>query len=116
MIESIAKLLGRASQSPSARDIQALSRQVADLSVQSVCELVGGPVQSMSFSEARGYVRARAVGLVRSQARLAIGQQLGADLFWLEEVTRSATEQIIPLVLRQTGVGLLQASPLRLAA
>jgi hypothetical protein len=70
----------------------------------------------MTFSEARGYVRARAVGLVRSQARLAIGQQPGANLLWLEEVARSATEQIIPQVLRQTEVGVPQSPPLRLAA
>ena len=113
MINAIAELLGAGS----SRRIDALSRQVADLSLESVCQLVVGQVEGMTFSEARGYVRARAVRLVRKQARMAISRQPGADQSWVEAVTRAATEQIVPLVLRQTGVGVPQtAAKLRLAA
>ena len=113
MINHLAKLLSAAS----AGRMDALSRQVADLSLQGVCELVGDHIEDMTFSEARGYVRARASRVVRKQARMAIGRHPGADQAWLDAITRSATERIVPLVLRQTGVGVLRpAAPTRMAA
>jgi len=113
MIKAMTKLLRTAS---SGR-IDALSRQVADLSLESVCQLVSGHVESMTFSEARGYVRARAGRVVRKQAQSTIRHQPHAKQAWVEAVTRAATEQIVPLVLRQTGVGLPESvSKLPLAA
>lgn len=113
MIKTIFKLLG----ADSTGRIDALARQVADLSVESVCQLVCGRVESMTFSEARGYVRARAGGIVRKQARLVINRQRGAEQAWEDAVTRVATEQLVPLVLRRTGVGVPKAATkLRLAA
>jgi len=113
MIEIFAKLLGAI---PSRR-IDALSRQVADLSLESVCQLVGDRIESMTFSEARGYVRARAARVVRKQARIVISRSPGADQAWGDVVTRAATERIVPLVLRQTGVGVPKVtSQLRMAA
>ncbi len=113
MIKTITKLL-RAS---SANQIDTLSHQVADLSVQCVCELVCGHVEGMTFSEARGYVRARAGRIVRKQARVVIGRHAGAEQAWVDAVTRAATEQLVPLVLRRTGVGVPKAATkLRLAA
>jgi len=96
MINVIAKLLG----APPASRVDVLSRQVAELSLESVCQLVGERVESMTFSEARGYVRARAAQIVRKQSRLAISRQAGAEQAWTV-----ATERIVPLVLRQAGVG-----------
>jgi len=101
MINVIAKLLG----APPASRVDVLSRQVAELSLESVCQLVGERVESMTFSEARGYVRARAAQIVRKQSRLAISRQAGAEQAWTESVVRVATERIVPLVLRQAGVG-----------
>ncbi len=113
MIKTIIKLLG----ADSSRRIDTLTRQVVDLSVESVCQLVCGHVESMTFSEARGYVRARAGRIVRKQARLVIGRQRGAEQAWEDAVTRVATEQLVPLVLRRTGVGVPKAATkLRLAA
>ena len=113
MIKHLAQLLSVAS--TGRRD--ALSRQVADLSLDSVCQLVGDRIKHMTFSEARGYVRARASRVVRKQARLAINRHPGADEAWLDSITRNATERIVPLVLRQTGVGVLQpAEPAPMAA
>ncbi len=113
MINKIAKLLG----ADSASRMDALSRQVADSCVESVCQLVRGSIESMTFSEARGYVRARAGRIVRRQARLAISRHTGAKLPGVDAVTRAATEQLVPLVLRQAGVGVPKAaSKLRLAA
>ncbi|NOZ40911.1 MAG: hypothetical protein GXP24_11895 [Planctomycetes bacterium] len=101
MIKALTKLFGAASSSR--RD--ALTRQVAELSVESVCQLVAEQVECMSLSEARGYVRARAARIVRKQTRMAIGRHLGADLAWTDTIARTAIERIVPLVLRQTGVG-----------
>ena len=114
MINTIAKLLGAAPTS----QIDALARLVADVSLESVCQLVSGHVESMTFSEARGYVRARAGSLVRKQARVAINCQPGAEEAWIDAIAHGATEQIVPLVLRQTGVGMPKAATtkLRLAA
>ncbi|MGI9430005.1 MAG: hypothetical protein ACR2NM_15190 [Bythopirellula sp.] len=113
MINHLAKLLSGASNGR----MDALSRQVADLSLDSVCEVVGDRIECMTFSEARGYVRARASRVVRKQARMAISRHPGADQTWLDAITRSATERIVPLVLRQTGVGVPKpAAPARMAA
>ena len=61
---------------------------------------------------------ARAGSVVRKQARIAIHRQAGAEEAWIDAVTSAATEQIVPLVLRQTGVGVPKAATpkLRLAA
>lgn len=112
MIKAIAKLFGAAS----ASRVNALSRQVADLSLESVCQLVSDSVESMTFSEARGYVRARSARVVRRHARLAISRHPGADLAWTDEVARTAIERIVPQVLRQTGVGVPKAATARWAA
>ena len=113
MIKAIAQLLGTGS----ASRIDALSRQVAELSLESVCELVHGRVESMSFSEARGYARARASRIVRKHARAVICRDASAEQAWEDDIVRAATEQLVPLVLRHTGVGVLEsATKLRLAA
>ncbi len=113
MIKSIAQLLSAAS----SRRVAAMSRQVAEMSVEDVCAAVGGKVESMSLSEARGYVRARAAGIVRKQTRLVVAQDASMRPMGAEAVARMATELLVPLVLRKTGVGVPNAaSPLRLAA
>jgi len=112
MFKAIAKVFGAASPAR----IDALSRQVAEQSVESVSMLVGEQVESMRLSEARGYVRARAIGIVQRQARIAIDRHPGADLAWSDLVARRAIEQIVPLVLRQTGVGVPKVATVRVAA
>jgi len=101
MIKTLAKLLGATASSQG----DSLVRQVADLSLESVCQLVSGHVEGMTFSEARGYVRARARRVVRKQARLVISPYPAAEQAWVDVIARRATEQLVPLVLRQTGVG-----------
>jgi len=113
MIHLVARLLGGTSSS----QVDSLARQVADLSLESVCQRVCGHVEGMTFSEARGYVRARAGHVVRKQARMAISRHPTAEQAWVDAIARPATEQLVPLVLRQTGVGVPKvASKLRLAA
>lgn len=113
MLKAIAKLLGAASDG----QITNLSRQVASASFDNVTTLVAEQIEGMSFSEARGYVRARAAVTVRKQARQVLSQQAGSDMTLVEEVARLATEQLLPQVLRQVGVGVPKAAPqIRLAA
>ena len=112
MIKTLAQLLKAASGSK----IDALSRQVAELSVEDVCRDVAGNIEGMSFSEARGYVRARAMRAVRKQARLAITRHPSAHCNWLDQVARSATERLIPQVLKETRVGVPKAIRHRFAA
>lgn len=112
MLKAIVKLLGAASDG----QITNLSRQVASASFDNVTSLVAEQIEGMSFSEARGYVRARAAVTVRKQARQVISQA-GSDMTLVEEVARLATEQLLPQVLRQVGVGVPKAAPqIRLAA
>jgi len=112
MIKAIARLLG----ATSSGQIDALSREVADLSVEGVCLLVGDQVESMTFSEARGYVRARAAAIVGRHARLAMGRHPGADPASTDLVARTAVERLVPVVLRQTGVGVPKTVMARMAA
>jgi len=102
MLAGIAKLFSSA---PSAA-IDALVRQVAELSLDDVVERVASRIDDMTFSEARGYVRARAAIVVRQQTSRAISQSQGASDDWAGTIVPAATERIVPLVLRQRGVGI----------
>jgi len=101
MFAGIAKFFGTA---PSAT-IDALVRQVAELSLESVAERVATRIDDMTFSEARGYVRARAALVVRRQTRQVISQYQEATDDWAGVIIPAATERIVPLVLRQRSVG-----------
>jgi len=101
MFAGIAKLFGTA---PSAT-IDALVRQVAELSLEGVVERVATRIDDMTFSEARGYIRARAALVVRRQTSQAISQYQGVTDDWAEAIIPAATERIVPLVLRQRSVG-----------
>jgi len=112
MFKVIAKLFRPATSG----QMDALAGQVAELSKDSVCQLVCDDVESMSLSEARGYVRARAARIVRKQARVVISRQPGAELEWVDLVARTATERLVPLVLRQAAVGVPRTAVIRMAA
>ncbi|HEX6963290.1 MAG TPA: hypothetical protein VF175_15590, partial [Lacipirellula sp.] len=78
---------------------------------------VEGRISSMSVCEARGYIRARAAGEIRRQARLAFSQQPGVDAAWEPLVVLRATERVAPLALRQLSANRTrQAEPKRRAA
>ena len=112
MFAGIAKLFGAA---PSAA-IDALVRQVADLSLEGVIERVSARIDDMTLSEARGYVRARAASVVRRQTSQAISQHQDATDDWAGMIVPAATERLVPLVLRQTGVGVPRRNTMRTAA
>ena len=112
MFAAMAKLFGKASSGV----IDAMVRQVAELSVECVCQRVATRVEEMTLSEARGYVRARAAQVVSRQARLAISRQPEVDVAWTSAIVRAATEQIVPLVLRQARVDVPRRIEARIAA
>lgn len=113
MLTSIAKLFR--STAP-AEAIEALARQVSELSLEDVIERVSSRIENMPLSEARGYVRARAAQVVRIQTRRALSQHAEASEDWASLIIPSATERLVPLVIRQTGVGLPRPEKLRMAA
>ena len=102
MLEAVAKIFRS---EPSAK-VEAFARQVADESVQDVAQLVANQMEGMTLSEARGYVRARSAQIVRRQTRLAVNRHPNATPDWSASIVRTATERLVPLVLRQTGVGI----------
>ena len=101
MLEAVAKIF----RTKSTAKIEALARQVVDASVADVAQLVAGRVEAMTLSEARGYVRARSAGIVRQQTRMAISRHPHALPEWSAAIVRTATERIVPQVLRQSSVG-----------
>ncbi len=102
MLEAVAKMF----RSESSAKIEALARQVVDESVENVAQLVANHMEAMTLSEARGYVRARSTQIVRRQTRLAISRHPYAAHGWSASIIRAATDRLVSLVLRQTGVGI----------
>ncbi len=96
--------------------IEALARQIVDLSVEEISRLVAHQTDRMSLAEARGYVRARSSVLVRCKSWQIIARHPDASPLWNDAIVRRATELVVPLVLRRVGTGLPQSLPNRLAA
>ena len=117
MIQGIAKLFGvtRFFRTVSFKKTDALVRQVVEASVTGVCERVAEQIETMSLSEARGYVRARAARVVLRETRLLISRIPEVDARWSEGVARAATERLVPVVLRHMSVGLPRSTVLPLA-
>lgn len=112
MLEAVAKVFRP---EPSVK-VEAFARQVVDESVEDVAQLVANQMEGMTLSEARGYVRARSAQIVRKQTRLAVNRHPDAAPDWSASIIRTATERLIPLVLRQTGVGIPRRADTRAAA
>jgi hypothetical protein len=87
------------------RTLDALVRHVAEASVEAVCGLVAPQINSMTVSEARGYIRGRASAIVRRQAQLACRQMAGIDPAWQGQVAHHAIDRLMPHVLRQASAG-----------
>lgn len=117
MVEVLANLLGISTSTKP----DSLIKQVTEASIAGVCEDVAAEIDTMSLSEARGYIRARAARVVRKQTRLAISRQAKPHSICSHSVARAATERLIPTVLREMKVGVprtlvAQPEPLRMAA
>jgi hypothetical protein len=82
------------------KSIEAVVRQVAEASANSVLQLVRGRVAGMGPFEARGYIRAHAGVTIRRHARLAASRQTDLATPW-ETIAAHASERVAPLVLRK---------------
>jgi len=99
-----------------ASTIDAIAKQVAEVSLAEVCTQISGKVEGMSISEARGYIRARAAKTVRQNAETVVTSLAAMDETSFQLVVRAATERIIPQALRRSAVGIPQLESYRMAA
>lgn len=81
--------------------LDALVKQVAEASVESVVRLVGDRTAGMSPCEARGYVRARSSVEIRRQVRVALSHRPTGEQQWESLITARAAEAAPALVLRR---------------
>jgi hypothetical protein len=97
-------------------DLEAMTRKVAELCYNEVCQSVAGRMEGMSLSEARGYVRSRGsqVAVCVTQ-RVLLGEGI-VDEELTDLVARSAVERIIPRAIREAQVGVPSVRETRLAA
>ncbi len=118
MTHGFAKLLraSRVFRKESSKKVETLIRQVADASLAIICERVASQIGSMSLSEARGYIRARATQVVMQETRQALTRIPEANLDWIDTIVRAATERLVPTVLHQMSVGIPQPTSIPLAA
>ena len=112
MIQGIARLFNRVSSSK----LETLIRQVVDASVHPVCQRVRKQIETMTLSEARGYIRARAARVVQRESRLALSRVPAADTAWTKRVEHTATERLVTVVLREMNVGVPQSTTRSMAA
>jgi len=112
MLDVVAKVF----RSHSSATIEKIARLVVEESVQDIAQLVANNMEGMSLSEARGYVRARSAQIVRKQTRLALRRYSQAKPNWSATIAQSATERLVPLVLRQARVGIPRLTECRAAA
>ena len=112
MLEAVVEILRS---EPSAK-VEAFARHVVDESVEEVAQLVANQMEGMTLSEARGYVRARSAQIVLRQTCLAVNRHPNAAPDWSASIVRTATERLVPLVLRQTAVGIPRQAANRTAA
>ncbi len=99
-----------------AAKVEVVARQVVDSSLASATQLVAADLAEMSLSEARGFIRARCGRLLRRHTRMAINNHAEADICWTPQVLRMATERLIPVVLRESRVGMPRQLGLKMAA
>ena len=78
-----------------------MSREVAASSEETVYRLVVHSVDSMSLSETRGYIRARASREVRRRTRRALADIGESGTDQIAKVARRSTERLVPVVMRR---------------
>lgn len=81
--------------------LDALVKQVAEASVESVMRLIGDRTAGMSPCEARGYVRARSSVEIRRQVKAVLSQRPAGEQQWESLVIARAAEAAAALVLRR---------------
>ncbi|HVA50309.1 MAG TPA: hypothetical protein VNH11_28400 [Pirellulales bacterium] len=82
-----------------APSIAELSRQLAQRSYALVRDSVGPQVFAFSRAEARGYVRAKAAPVIRSEARALAGRYPGLSVASLGIAVSQASDRVVQSVL-----------------
>ncbi len=112
MIKNIMNWLGV----PTSGNLDVVVLQVTEDCLSEVYQQVVGRTEGMNFSEARGYLRARATRIVLRRARNVIRNTPDIETSQLATIARLATERLVPQVLRQAKVGVPAMPMLRQAA
>jgi hypothetical protein len=86
---------------------------VAEVSVETVTQMVGDRVAKMGPSEARGYIRGRAGRAIRRYTRLAVARHAVAEASWENAVAVRASDRVAPLVMRQLTLAAQRAEATR---
>lgn len=114
---------GTLSGSVSQKKIEQLSRQIAEQSVDFVCQLTARSTAGMTLCETRGYIRARAGAEIRKQTRVQLASEKASLAENQAAIVAKATDLVVPKVLRQliresapAAAAQPQAAPLRIAA
>lgn len=82
------------------RLIDAPARQIAELCLPEVVELVAGQTTEMTLCEVRGYIRARAARAVRRRVQICVAET--TDLRPHEAMLRRrAIDCLVPVVMRR---------------
>ena len=97
-------------------NLDPIVRQVTESCVSEVLDQVVGRIEGMSFSEARGYLRARSTKIVIRQTRVATAALGALTPDQWELIVHRATERLVPQVIRQARVGVPATNTLRMPA
>ncbi|REJ67793.1 MAG: hypothetical protein DWQ31_10445 [Planctomycetota bacterium] len=103
MIHYLKQLLAR----PGRQELINLVRQVSDRSFPIVQQQAVSRIGTMSLAEARGYVRARARGVVRRQLEVCLTRRYAIDAALQERIGLHACERVVHLVIGE----MLAATP-----
>ncbi|QDS99736.1 hypothetical protein [Adhaeretor mobilis] len=93
------------------RQVELLSRQVAEQSLSGVTQLIAGSTSGMTLCETRGYIRARSGKEIRRQTRLLLASGTTGSGDITSAIIRKATERLVPRVLRQLVAGQIGHAP-----
>ena len=87
-------------------NLDTVVRQVTEECLAEVCQRVIGRTEGMNFSEARGYLRARAIqSCSPPHSDHHLRSLRKSDSTQMATIAHLATERLVPQVLRQARVG-----------
>ena len=81
-------------------EIEELSREIAQRSVQHIRGRLNADIRQMGLAQARGYVRARGRHIVRCQTGLVCAEQREFDFTAQTVILEKALERAVHLVVR----------------
>lgn len=95
MFKYLTQLISR----PSRQELIDLVRQVSDRSFPAVQDRTAGRIEGMPLAEARGYVRARATGVIRRQLEVCLTRRHAIDAKLQKRIGLHACERVVHLII-----------------